>query len=254
MKMKGIKPIEEKFMENNYLFAMGFREGFIFGRTIRRRICKYKPWYLIDANGDAIDIAPGYATQGNLRFRDPRSSQNDILYLDDENDQGLPWFMHGAIGIKPPQVYMYLRIPEAKDIPGRFPNIDPVVPSAGDRTGYISEIESPYENPTDYMEIIIPPKIHIAAEYYNHDSDQWNHRPAFNLTFCVYWFQAFDPVKYPELVSAIARRKVPSDFFTAGVGRQPLDFDSGLEREWGVTTITLDEAAALTGQIRGGRF
>ena len=54
--LKGIIPIEKKFMQNNYLFALEFREGYIFGRTMRRRILQYKPWSLIDENNNPIDI------------------------------------------------------------------------------------------------------------------------------------------------------------------------------------------------------
>jgi len=251
MSLGGIVPITEKFLQQNYLFAMAFSEGYVFGRVERRRICQYKPYYLIDKNGNAIDITEGsYESEGCLRFRDPRNSQIDVLYLDEITDsKGSPWFLHGAIGIKPQQVRMYYRFPEAKDIPGRFPNVDPISPTSGDNLGYVSGIQSPYENPSDFVELVIPPRIHICAEFYNMDSGDgvWNHRPCLNILFAVYWFQALSPQRHATLISKIARREVPAAFFSVGVGTDPIDYPSNYESEWGVTVLTLDEAAALSG-------
>ena len=248
----GIVPITQKFLQNNYLMALGFREGFIFGRVIKRRICMYKPWSLIDANGNAVDIAEySYAAQGCLRFRDPRNTQNDILYLDSETDQGYPWILHGAIGIKPNVIQCYLRYPEAQDIPGKFPNIDPIVPSAGDRTGYFNGLVSPYEYPSDFCEIVLPPKIHIGAEYYNREYEVDGlvaHRPTMNLLFSVYWFDALNKDRHARLISKIAKREVPAAFFSIGLGDVPLTYGGDYERHWGVTALSLDEAINLGGR------
>lgn len=253
MELKGIIPIEEKFLQPNYLFAMAFREGFVFGRIIRRRPCMYKPWKLINANGVAQDIGQSsYLTSGCLRFRDPRNNANDILYLNDETNQHLPWFLHGAIGLKPQRVRMYFRMPEAQDIPGKFPALDPINPSAGDNLGYLSGVQSPYERPTDFLEIVIPPKIHVCAEWYNMDygpGDAWNHQPVCNIMFMTYWFQMLNRNTHANLIRKIALREVPAAYFTAGIGDVPLVYGADYEKEWLETTMTLEEAAAL-----GGRF
>ena len=241
----GIKPIVDKFLERNYLFAMEWKEGWIFGRVIRRRICQYKPWPLIDAAGNAVDI-PASTHQSELRFRDPRNTENDILYLDSATNSGYPWFLHGSIGIRPQYIYMYLRMPEGREIPGKFPNIDPIQPSAGNNVGYISYHESPYDTPTDFIEIVIPPLTHIAAEYYNKDPDR-AHQPVLNLLFALYWFQPLNPSVHGKLISDIAARRVPAAFFTVGFGDTPLEMGSTLEREWGVRAMSLDDALRLGG-------
>ena len=249
----GIIPIQDKFLQPNYLMALQFREGFIFGRVLRRRTCMYKPWPLIDADGDAVDIPENsYSTEGCLRFRDPRNTQNDILYLDDETDQHLAWILHGAIGLKPSQVRMYLRMPEAQDIPGKFPNVDPIVPSAGDNLGYITGLQSPYELPTDFLEIVIPPKVHICAEWYNKDSGVgvWNHQPVANIMFMTYWFQVLTSQTHPNLIAKIALRQVPSAFFTIGIGDIPLIYGADFSKSWGAEPLTLEEAGALAGERR----
>jgi len=115
----------------------------VFGRVIRRRICQYKPYSLIDATGATVDIAAD-TYQAELRFRDPRNPKISILYLKTSTNAGWPWFLHGGIGIKPQYIYMYPRFPEGKEIPGKFPIIDPIRPVEGDFIGYINSLKSPY--------------------------------------------------------------------------------------------------------------
>ncbi len=249
--LKGIIPIQKKFMQNNYLFALQWREGFCFGRTIRRRITQYKPWSLIDSNGNVIDIAASTA-QAELRFRDPRNTVNSILYLDKTTSVGFPWFYHGAFGIKPQYISMYLRFPEGDIIPGKFPNIDPISPAAGNRISDLNELVSPYEQPTDYQEVVLPPLTEMGAEYYNQDADR-NHNPVLNILFCLYWTQIFKPgTNYDNLISRIALRSIPATYLTVGFGDHPQDMGPQMMQDWlgkGEEPLTLDEAAAL-----GGRY
>ena len=245
MSLRGILPIVQKFLEPNYLMALQFREGFVFGRVVSRRICQYKPWELIDSNGDGVDIA-ALSAQAELRFRDPRNSANDILYLDSSVNAGFPWIYHGAIGIKPQYVYMYPRFPETKDIPGKFPEVDPIRPGTGDLLGYVNELTSPYEDPTDYVEWVIPPHVHVGAEYYNKDPDR-AHRPVCNILFALYWFQAFSVDKFGWLIKKIATREVPSAFLKVGFGDFSHDLGSALERDWGIKPLDLDEAVSAGG-------
>lgn len=243
----GIIPIEKKFLQNNYLFALEFREGFVFGRTIRRRICQYKPWPLIDANGVAIDMAASSA-QAELRFRDPRNFANDLLYLDSTTKAGLPWFYHGAFGIKPQQINMYLRYPEGDIIPGKFPAVDPIRPTSGDDISPLRSQVSPYEVPTDYHECVIQPLQHIAAEFYNKDAER-DHQPVLNILFCLYWAEIFQVATRADLIANIASRRYPATFLTVGFGDQPNDMGPQMEKDWCATPMPLDEAIAL-----GGRY
>ena len=226
-------------MDKNYLFALEFREGFVFGRTVRRRICPYKPHRLIDTDGSNIDIAAS-SHQGELRFLDRRNPKNDVLYLARSTNSGYAWFFHGAIGIKPQYINMYLRYPEGKDIPSKFPAVDPIKPTDGDDLGYVNSLISPYDKPTDHVEIVIVPGLHLAAEYYNKDAAR-AHQPVMNLLFALYWAQMFTTVRHAPLIRRIALREVPATFLTVGFGDQPQDIDD-LEEEWGVTPMSLDEA------------
>jgi len=238
----GVKPIREKILEKNYLFALDFREGFVFGRTVRRRICQYKPYRLINSAGNDVDIS-ATSHQAELRFNDPRNPKNDILYLDPSTNSGYPWFFHGAIGIKPQFVNMYLRFPEGKDIPGKFPKVDPIKPGSGDDLGYVNSLNSPYEEPTDWVEIVIPPGQHLGAEYY--DKDNRNHQPVMNLLFALYWVQIYTKEKNPAQIRRIANREVPAAFLTVGFGDVPLELGDTLKKDWRVEPMSLEEAGAL---------
>jgi len=247
----GIHPITEKFLENNHIFALIFREGFLFGRVVYRRIQQWKPWALIDTNGDAIDIDP-LTFQAELRFRDPRNTANDILYLNTSTNAGWPWFYHGAFGIEPQQVNMYLRYPEGNVIPGKFPGVDPIRPQSGDPLGYLNSMNSPYEVPTDWVEVVIQPGVHIGAEFYNLDVER-AHRPMFNILFALYWVEFFDKVRHARQISDIALRRYEgarAAFLKVGFGDLPHDLGDKLSEDWKVKPMSIDEAAALGG---GGR-
>jgi len=242
----GILPIERKFLQPNYLFALEFREGFIFGRTVRRRMCQYKPYPLIDDNGDTIDISAS-SHQAELRFRDPRGVQNDLLYLKSTTNSGLPWFFHGAFGIKPQQINMYLRYPEGVSIPGRFPNVSPIRPASGDDISPLRSQVSPYEAPTDYHEVVIQPLIHMGAEYYNKDADR-NHQPVLNILFCLYWVDIFKPETDADIIVNIAARRYPASFLTVGFDDQPHEIGEKTEEDWCASPMSLDEARTLGGR------
>jgi hypothetical protein len=239
---KGLTPIVDKFLQTNFLLALEFEEGFVFGRVVRRRICQWRPYKLIDANSNAVNIGPS-TNQTELRFRDPRNTANDILYLSSNTSiGGYAWVLHGAIGIKPQYINAYPREPEGKDISGHFPNVDPTRPPSGDDTGYINELNSPYLRPTDWLEIVIPPGQHLGCEYYNKDAAR-TFQPVLNLLFCLYMFQPLSGPKYAPLIKAIALRQVPAAFLTVGWGDIPLPLGSSLEDDWNVTPQSLDQAA-----------
>ncbi len=237
------QPIVEKFLEPNYLLMLQFQEGFVFGRIANRRLMRYAPYNIIDSNGNAIDIASG-SNQTELRFRDPRNTENDILYLDSATNSGYPWFMHGAIGVRPENINLYPRFPEGSTIPGKFPNIDPIRPADGDNTGYVSANESPYDEPTDWVEYVIPPRQHLGAEYYNED-DARSLQPVLNLTFALYWFEPLTPSNNAALIRDIANRRKPASILTVGWGNSPHQLGQSLCNDWGVRPLTLRDAQNL---------
>ena len=163
-----------------------------------------------------------------------------MLYLKKDTSNGYAWFFHGAIGIKPQYINMYPRYPEGKDIPGKFPEVDPIKPRDGDNLGCINSLNSPYLEPTDHVEIVIVPGLHLGAEYYNKDAAR-AHQPVMNLYFALYWAQMFTTERQATLMRRIALREVRASFLTAGFGDQPQSIGD-LAADWRVTPMSLDEA------------
>jgi len=247
MTKRGIVPIVEKFLLPNHLLALEFDEGWIFARVVRRRIMHYKPYSLIDSAGTTVDIAATSA-QAELWLRDSRNTKVDILYMEKTTDRGFPWILHGAIGWKPHQILVYPRVPEGSNIPGKFPEVDPIQPSAGNLTGYYSGRESPFDKPTDFMEYVIPPGIHVGHEFYNKDDRA--HNPVANILFALYHFETLVPLRagvgpHNRVIRDIALRHIPAMFLTVGFTSDPLPLGVTLTEDWKVSPISLDEAAAL---------
>jgi hypothetical protein len=246
--LKGVIPIQRKFLQRNQLFALEVREGFLFGRVIRRRITQWKPYPVINANGIDVDLAPSSA-QAEIRFVDPRNVANALLFLSTTTGVGLPWFFHGAFGIDPQYINMYLRYPEGGEIPGKFPNVTPIRPVAGDNISPLNSLVSPYEQPTDYHECIILPTKHIGAEYYNRH-ETWSHQPVLNILFCLYWVQLFNSESHPTLIADIALKRyegAKASFLQHGFGDQPEEIGPEVQKDWKITPLTLDEASSLGG-------
>lgn len=251
LQSRGIVPIRKKFLQPNHRFALEFREGFVFGRVIRRRPCIYNPWPLIDSNGTVVDLGVSTA-QGEVLFRDPRNTQNDILYLASTTKAGFAWFLHGSFGIWPPNIDMYLRFPEGDVIPGKFPSCDPIRPAQGDRLGFINYENSPIEVPTDHCEVVIPPLEHLGAEFYNQEVatlplTSRHFQPVINILFSLYFCQIFRPETQPDIIADMANGRKAAAFLTVGFGDQAHEFGDQLESDWKIEAMSLDDACNLGG-------
>jgi len=220
-----MKPISEKFLNPNDLLAIKFDEGWIFTRVLAREPVMYKPFNLSSVN------ATSHTDYGRLND----SSGNDVIYIDKATP---PRILHGAIGIKPNSIRLYIRYPEGSDIIGKPPNVNPPTPSSGSDYGYLTGEESPYDEPTDYMELVIPPKIHLSFEYYNTDSIA--HTPALNLQFMLYEVQLLTDKK---LIQLIATRKIPCAFRICGTVYKQISYEQILRKDWKIDPLTLDEAS-----------
>ena len=243
--MSGIVPIKEKLLQPNYLFALEFEEGWLFGVVIRRRLIHYAPYPLIDENGNTVDISAG-GCQEEITLRDPRNPSDHLLKLPTSTNAGYPWIMHGSIGIKPEWILMYIRYPKGQTYAGQWPGLSSPRPRDGDKFAYVSYRESPYEEPTDWAELVIVPKQEPGFEFYNADPDR-AHQPVLNLLFAVYWFRLLDPDDPDDavIIGKIARREVPAAFLMAGVGNKPVSMGSELRKEWDAKPINLMDAKKL---------
>lgn len=237
--------IEDKFLRQNYLFGLQFSDGWMFGRIITRNFCRYKPYKLINTAGTATSIAAS-THQSELLIKDPRNTDNDMLYMNSYiSPDGYPWFYHFALGIKPVGIRAWIRYPETTDIPGKFPELDPISPTNNEDLGYFTWEDSPYEGPTEYTEMVLMPKTRISLEYYNTTSE--TQKPVLNISTMVYRFEVLDKISNPHLISQIASGQRPAALFRIGYGVRPTAMEQGLQNAWRAELMTLEQAIALSG-------
>lgn len=245
--LTGVSSIRDCFLKPNQRFALGFHEGFVFGRVVKRRICEYNPLRMIDEDGDTIDISPASA-QASQWIVDPRNQQHDLLYLDKTTGGGWPWFFHGAIGVWPPQVYAYIKYPDNGDIPGKFPNVDIIRPASGDRLGFLSSVNSPKDNPTDHVEIVIPPLYHLGIELYNHDPVD-SHQPILGVCFALYFCQMYKPGIHDDIIAEMANDRRACKFLTVGFGDNAMVWDTQYGEDWRVKPLPLSSVESMGAKI-----
>ena len=236
-------PIEEKFLRPNYYFALQFSDGWLFGRVITREFCRYKPYKLINSAGTATSIDTD-THQSEILLKDPRNTDNDLLYMEGyTSPDGYPWFYHFGIGIKPVGIRSWVRYPDTQEIPGKFPELDPISPSNDEDLGYFTWADSPYEGPTEFTEMVLMPKTRIGLEYYNTTAE--TQRPVLNIISMVYKFDVLDKMSNPNLISQIANGQRPAAFFRIGYGNNPAPMEQGLQNAWKCELMKLDEAQTL---------
>ena len=238
----GVQPIQNKFLQGNYLAALEFASGFVFIRALSRQIIHFKPYNVVDTNGDAVFVAP-QTTSGDINLRDPNALQDSLLFIPTNYPYQL---LHVGIGIKPVQIKAYVRYPDASTVTGQWPNLNPINPQKGFDYGYFSSIESPYETPTDFTEMVIPENTQIGLEFFNSEPTGGNsYQPTLNILAANYEIQVLSPVQEPDksLIYKIAARTVPAAYMVVGAFQDPLQFV--FDKDWGVSPITIQQALAL---------
>lgn len=221
--------IEQKFFNNNHLVAFLFKEGWIFTRILRGIRIDYKPY-------SQIGSVSATSTSGEIRLTD--ANGDDILYIDSVLP---PRLIHCAIGFKPHFFKCYIKIPEDYGIMGVPPNILPPKPSDGDPQGSMDGIQSPYDAPTDYRELFIPPTIHITVNFYNPDSTA--HEPLLNIKAKLYYLDILKPSipAHRELIKAMVERKIDASFEVCGDPQNPMMFLDTYRDKWEVEPVSLKE-------------
>jgi len=237
------EPIKHKFLRPNYYFGLMFNEGWVFGRVINRRFCRYKPYKLINEAGTAQSIATGTA-QSELLLKDPRNTDNDLLYLGDyKSDDGFPWFYHVGIGIKPSGVRCWMRYPETTEVPGKFPQLDPIKPDSNENLGYFTMDDSPFEEPTEFTEFVLMPKTRVGFQYYNNES--YTVRPVLNIEVMLYKVEILNRTTHANIISQIASGTRPAALFRIGYGNKPIGMEQAFKNDWKAELLTLSEAQQL---------
>jgi hypothetical protein len=259
----GIQPIRNKFLQPNYLFTLQFQEGYLFGRTLNRELLTWDPYDQLGmiqpgsnsmlfpssqypSGTNAVSPSNGSVTDTVLAGNQSLVNLHDILYI----PTGKQALIHGAIGIKPNYVYCYARYPLASSYFGRWPAVQPPQPANGDQFARFSGYDSPYEDPTDAVELVIPPGIDTSYQFFL-QGKQTQTQPLLNLRFAYYQVDIFNPNGQnfeKNLIGAIARRSVPASYLTCGPAQYPIGFgNTNQANNFSVPPITLAQAQALGG-------
>jgi len=248
-------------MQPNFLGALRFADGFMFFRVLDRSPFVYRPYdqlgiitpgsniqtfpvnfYTAGANA----ISPDLSTKTDVILASNLSPTDlhDVLYL-----PGSPTnlqLLHGAIGVKPNRIRVYPRYPQSEAFMGKWPSLQPPQTQNGDPFAYFDGVDSPFEEPTDYRELVIIPRLHLSFVFYNPGEDSPT-QPLLNLRFCLYNIQQFNPAGSPyerALIGRIARRDTPASFLTAGSAESPIPFQKAATAyPYGV--IDIDAAAQI---------
>jgi hypothetical protein len=221
----GVTKIREKFMDEGSLFGLRFRQGYIFLEVTGWEQVKYEPFN----NIGAVD---SQSPTGFDRLDD--SNGDDILFV----EKGQENVIHAGIGMSPGYIRRYTNYPEGQNRLRTMPNLG--IPTAGDNYGYIDGTDSPYENPTDAEELMIPPGVHLDFNFYNPDSRQ--REPVLDILTRVYDVRVLNPdnSKDSNMISRIVSPGSPMPVHPVGSTRNQKRYD--LMDSWGVRPISREEA------------
>ena len=247
----GWRPLAEKFLQPKQFWGLEFREGWVFGTVVARRILRYKPYKVISTTSSGVATAvtvSSLSSQLALQLLDSRNTQNDVPYLATNlsTQGGYPWWMHFGFGVKQKYIYCYPRYPASKEYDGLWPNLTVPNPANGDYISFVNAEKSPYMVPSEASEMAIVPGVHMDMSYYNQDPYGRAYQPELNLLACLYFNALFDPANADDAryIRSIANGGV-GYMLRVGFGTVPIDY-SALEGDWEVEPLPLPEARSLS--------
>jgi len=221
----GVENITDKFLNEGSLFGLKFRQGYTFIEVTGWEQVKYEPFVGVGSIGPK-------ASSGFSRLNDP--SGDDVLHVGKGNKQ----VIHAAIGCEPAFIRRYTNYPEGQNRLRTMPNLG--TPVSGDNYGYVDGTDSPYSDPTDAEELMVPPGTHLDFNFYNPDSRE--REPVLSIMTRVYDIRVLDPSDSDD-ASSIARIVAagsPMPIYPVGSTRNQKRYK--LNDEWGVQTISREQA------------
>lgn len=231
------KSITEKFLDQRDLFGIEWDTGYTFHEVTGWERVEYQPFEQLE------DLDSGSNLSGRWsRLED--GAGDDVFHVPkDDKDKVL----HAGIGHRPASIRRYAFYPEDQSRVGKFPNLS--APSPPDDYGYVDGEDSPYENPTDAQEFILPPGVRASFDF--HNPTNLDHQPVLNILGRVYTVRVLDPEREEDAnqIKRIASIGSPMPLYSIGTTRAKAEFD--LNNEWDVDTLGLQEARNLNSNGRG---
>lgn len=212
-------------MDEGSLFGLKFSEGYIFLEVTGWEQVKFEPYDNIGTV--SADVATNYQNLND-------SSGDDILYVEKGDEK----VIHAGIGMEPGFIRRYTNYPEGENRLRAMPNLG--TPTAGDNYGFVDGTDSPYDNPTDAEELLIPPGMNLDFSFYNPDSRE--REPVLNILSRVYNIRPLNPSNREDSqsISRIVSPGSPMPIHPVGSVRNQARYVLG--EEWGVQPISRSAA------------
>jgi hypothetical protein len=225
MDYDGVQSITDKFMDEGSLFGLKFREGYVFFEVTGWEQTKFDPF-------DQVGTVNSQSSSGFQRLDD--SSGDDVLFT----QKGEMTVIHAAIGMEPAFIRRYTNYPEGENRLRVLPNLG--IPNSGDNYGYVDGVDSPYNQPTDAEELMIPPGTHLDFNFYNPDNR--TREPTLSIVMRLYDIRVLDynNKKDRDSINRVVASGSPMPIHPVGSTRNQERFS--LQDEWGVAPISREEA------------
>ncbi len=225
---KGSTPVAQKFLDTGDLFGLRYSEGIVF--------CEVDSW-------EQIKFAP-FEFQGEVN---PQTNTQFEVIEDDSSDEILfserrsKMVKHVGIGHKPARLRRYTNYPESEIRLRRINNIG--APSPGDNFGYVDGYDTPYNNPTDAEELVIPPGQSLDFAFYNPTTEA--QVPTLNILMRQYRINPLDPSNDSDAnaISRVVSPGSPMPIYNVGGVNRHANYD--LREHWGVRPISRKRAQSL---------
>jgi len=205
----GLTPIREKFHDSGDLFALLFAQGMLAVEVETWQEPGYEPY---------TDIAE-IAANDRSDFARLEDDGDDILFTEKDSLK----VKHAGIGHSPGYLERYTFYPDGQIKLRSLENLG--APSVGDPWGGISGEESPYSEPTDAEELVIPPGQHLTFAFDNPDNEP--HTPVLNIVLREYNINPLSYSEYPDVYHRIVAPGSPMPLYPVGSSDQQARYDLG---------------------------
>lgn len=186
-------PIEDQWLDRNDIFGLEYKQGLVFLSVAGYEDAKFKPF------GELEDIEENTSLDnGFQRLND--ANGDDVLYLDKSDDPNK--VIHAGIGHRPMAIRRFTRYPEGEAKLRSIPNLS--IPTTSDDYAYVDGRDSPYEQPSNAEELVIPPGQHLSFDFRNEDDDD-DHEPILNIKMRIYTVVPIDPQGRHDEKNAVKR-------------------------------------------------
>lgn len=220
---RGFNPVGEKFLNRRDLFGLKFSDGYVFAEVESKEFSQYGPYDSIEVNGTEGDpLGPGEASE----FQTLTHNGDEILHISGREKQEV---IHASIGQYPQSIRRYTNYPEASNRMHQIENLS--APRRGSEYGYVDGYDSPFNNPSDAEELIIPPEVSLDFAFSNPSSRQKDLMA--NIVLTTYGINVIDPRQNKDTVKRILSPGSPMPIYPVGTGFDQIEY----ELNWGVDPV-----------------